>query len=103
MAKQTRICRVCGAEYQACNSIKPGDNKFNWREVACSPECGQKYFQAVMEARGEIPASRKAPKTRRTKMTEPKEEISPIEVQPIQDGTVVHEDSIGDVTQVSDE
>lgn len=51
MAKRTKICRVCGAEYPACNSAKTGSAKFNWREVACSPECGLKYLNAVNEAR----------------------------------------------------
>lgn len=51
MPKQKKICRVCGAAYEACRSIKTGDTAFNWREVACSPECGTVYLQNVMAAR----------------------------------------------------
>jgi len=46
-----KTCRVCGAEYTACNSAKTGSPVFNWREVACSPECGLKYLKAVTDAR----------------------------------------------------
>lgn len=51
MPKQTKTCRVCGKEYEACRSIKTGDTVFNWREVACSPECGKEYFQRIMTSR----------------------------------------------------
>lgn len=51
MPKQTKKCRVCGKEYEACRSIKTGDTVFNWREVACSPECGKVYLQRVMASR----------------------------------------------------
>lgn len=50
MPKRTMKCRVCGAEYEACTSIKAG-GPFNWREVACSPECGEIYLARVNEAR----------------------------------------------------
>lgn len=53
MPKQRKTCRVCGKSYEACQSVKSGDGVFNWREVACSPECGAIYFQRVMEARGQ--------------------------------------------------
>lgn len=52
MPKQKKTCRVCGKSYEACQSVKAGDGVFNWREVACSPECGAIYFQRVMKARG---------------------------------------------------
>lgn len=51
MPKQTKICRVCGATYEACQSVRTGSPVFNWREVACSPECGEIYLKRVMEAR----------------------------------------------------
>lgn len=51
MPKQKKICRVCGAQYEACRSVRAGNNVFNWREVACSPECGAAYFKRVMDAR----------------------------------------------------
>ena len=48
MAKATRICRVCGKEYAYCKTWV-SDNKFRYQDVACSPECGAKYF-AMIEA-----------------------------------------------------
>lgn len=49
MPKQVGVCRVCGKEYSVCRSSRLETNAFNWREVACSPECGMKYFQMVEE------------------------------------------------------
>lgn len=49
-----RKCRVCGKEYEACRTTKNAIGGFNWREVACSPECGEQYLRSVMEARGAI-------------------------------------------------
>lgn len=48
-----KICKVCGKEYEPCRSIRPTDSVFNWRVVACSPQCGQEYFRRVAEARGQ--------------------------------------------------
>ena len=52
MPKAMKICKVCGKEYEACHTPNPGI--FRWRDVACSPECAQKYIYEVMVARGEI-------------------------------------------------
>lgn len=52
-----RKCRVCGKEYEACRTPKTAVGGFNWREVACSPECGERYLRAVMEARGIVPST----------------------------------------------
>lgn len=49
MPKRTGVCRVCGREYQVCNTVYP--SAFNWREVACSPQCGEEYFRQVLKAR----------------------------------------------------
>lgn len=51
MPKLTKVCRVCGGTYEACRSIKTGSGVFNWREMCCSPECGQTYLQRVAESR----------------------------------------------------
>lgn len=48
MAKATRICKVCGKEYDYCKTWL-STNKFRYQDVACSPECGAKYF-ALIEA-----------------------------------------------------
>lgn len=51
MPKQTKTCRVCGAKYEACNSVRTGGKTFNWREVACSPECGMVYLDKITASR----------------------------------------------------
>lgn len=48
MAKGTRICKVCGKEYEYCKTWLNKD-KFRYQDVACSPECGAEYF-ALIEA-----------------------------------------------------
>lgn len=32
---------------------------FQWREVACSPECGEEYLRRVLESRGQLPKEEK--------------------------------------------
>ena len=54
MPKQTKICRVCGKTYEACNSQRTGSSVFNWKEVACSPECGTEYFKRVELSRNPV-------------------------------------------------
>lgn len=51
MPAENKVCRVCGKAYEACRSIKRTDNVFNWREVACSVECGFEYLSRVEAAR----------------------------------------------------
>ena len=72
MPKQTKICRVCGATYEACNSVRTGDKAFNWREVACSPECGMVYLEKIAASRSivEPVEEPKVTKASRKKMTE---------------------------------
>lgn len=48
MAKGIKRCKVCGKEYEYCKTWLSQD-KFRWQDVACSPECGAKYF-ALIEA-----------------------------------------------------
>lgn len=47
-----KVCKVCGKEYEPCRSLRQAGSVFNWRAVACSPQCGQEYFRQVEEARG---------------------------------------------------
>ena len=51
MKNMTKICRICGKEYKACKTQLSNRDKFNWRAVACSPECGREYFRRVLEER----------------------------------------------------
>lgn len=54
MAKLTKRCRVCGKEFEACRSLRVGSTVFNWREVACSPECGVEYLRLIDASRGKV-------------------------------------------------
>lgn len=54
MPRATKICRVCGKEYKACSTPNTIE-AFRWQDVACSRECGEAYFRAVMAAREETP------------------------------------------------
>ena len=51
MANGTKICRVCGKEYLACTTNRLTPGVFRWKDVACTPECGQEYFRRIMESR----------------------------------------------------
>lgn len=49
----TKICRVCGKEYEACFTQRKGIS-FRWQDVACCPEHGAQYLHDVLVARGEL-------------------------------------------------
>lgn len=44
-------CRVCGKDYTPCKSARYNPDAFNWREVSCSPDCGQVYLERVIASR----------------------------------------------------
>ncbi|MGN1154790.1 MAG: hypothetical protein ACI4TK_01290 [Agathobacter sp.] len=46
-------CRVCGKDYTVCKNAarNPKSKTFRWQEVACSPECGSKYFEQIEMSR----------------------------------------------------
>ena len=48
MAKGTRICRICGKEYEYCHSVKIWDGVNRWQDIACCPEHGAQYFAEVL-------------------------------------------------------
>lgn len=68
-----RKCRVCGKEYEACRTSKKDVGGFNWKEVACSPECGAEYLRLVREARNPAPKAkqRRTPKVKEVIHEEP--------------------------------
>ncbi len=68
-----RKCRVCGKEYEACRTNKKDVGGFNWKEVACSPECGAEYLRLVQEARNPAPKmkQRRTPKVKEIRHEEP--------------------------------
>lgn len=49
MARATRICKICGKEYDYCRTET--NNKFRWQDVACCPEHGAEYFKRIEESR----------------------------------------------------
>lgn len=51
MRNNTEPCRVCGKHFVPCGKSSAEIGAFNYREVACSPKCGEIYLQRVMEAR----------------------------------------------------
>lgn len=53
MPTGTRICKVCGNEYEYCRTLYPDNGIYRWQDVACCAEHGSIYFARVMEARGE--------------------------------------------------
>jgi len=50
MAKETKVCRVCGDTYEACRTSKV-TNTFRWQDVSCSPECGAEYLRRIKLSR----------------------------------------------------
>lgn len=51
MSYNTAPCRVCGKDFIPCGKSSAEIGAFNYKEVACSPECGQEYLRRVLEGR----------------------------------------------------
>lgn len=85
MPKQTKICRVCGNTYEACNSSRSGGNTFNWREVACSQECGAEYFKRIELSRN--------PKKEIRTLSKKKKHIEECAIAPSEFDVMNHEDN----------
>ena len=51
MATRIDSCRICGKTFTPCNKTSAALGAFNYREIACSPECGKQYFKRVLESR----------------------------------------------------
>lgn len=51
MATHTIPCRVCGKMFVPCNKPSAVIGAFNYRSIACSPECGTEYLRRVQAAR----------------------------------------------------
>lgn len=54
MTNKTASCRVCGKQFIPCNKSSAEIGAFNYREVACSQECGQEYLKRVLAARNPV-------------------------------------------------
>ena len=72
MPKTTKKCKVCGKEYEYCKTWL-NTNRFRYQDVACSPECGAKYFEQIAISRGEAAKS------------EPEQTEAPAKVKPFSD------------------
>lgn len=51
MATRSIPCRVCGKMFTPCNKTSGALGAFNYREIACGPECGAEYLRRVQAAR----------------------------------------------------
>lgn len=68
MNKGTRICKVCGKEYEYCKTNKVSDNIFIGKDVACCQEHAEIYFERVKKARaGEVSDSEENNMNKETK------------------------------------
>lgn len=56
MAKEIKVCRVCGNRYEACRTSKVS-NTFRWQDVSCSPECGAEYLRRIKLSREGVSVS----------------------------------------------
>ena len=59
MARGINVCRICGKEYPYCNTPNPG-GVFRYQDVACCPEHGAQYLEAILRSRGELPEQTKS-------------------------------------------
>lgn len=55
MAKGMKTCKVCGKEYEYCNTVT--NDRFRWQDVACCKEHAMEYFALVAAARAGDTAS----------------------------------------------
>lgn len=103
MPKQIKTCRVCGAKYEACNSARSGNKAFNWREVACSPECGMVYLDKIAASRSIVEPVEEAAVMRfhrKKKIETPKPELEQaVEVEAVPAETEVAEPEDIEVTE----
>lgn len=57
MAKATKICKVCGSEYEYCHTVRRVPGVFRWQDVACCPEHGSTYLARIAASRATEPPS----------------------------------------------
>lgn len=53
MSTATRICKVCGKEYEYCHTLRRVDGIFRYQDVACCPEHGSIYLAEIEASRAE--------------------------------------------------
>lgn len=57
MAKGIRVCKVCGAEYEYCHTVRRKSGIFRWQDVACCPEHGRQYLEEITASRSDATAA----------------------------------------------
>lgn len=62
MSTSTLKCKICGKEYNPCATANRSSIS-RWQDVACCPEHGAEYFEAVLAARSRDKAKREAVNT----------------------------------------
>lgn len=55
MSKATKICKVCGKEYEYCHTQRTVPGVFRYQDVACCPEHGSIYLSRVIASRTDSP------------------------------------------------
>lgn len=82
MATATKICKVCGKEYEYCHTIRRVDGIFRYQDVACCPEHGSIYLQRVIASRAEdtepVKKAKKPAKPKETHTPDTTGEQSPV-------------------------
>lgn len=79
MQKALKTCKVCGKQYEACFSVYVGNNVYRWQDVACCPEHGAEYFEAVERSRR--PADQNPPADVEAEITDQVETESIVEAE----------------------
>lgn len=57
MATATKKCKVCGAEYEYCHTVRRVAGVFRWQDVACCPEHGSIYLAKIEASRSAQPVA----------------------------------------------
>jgi len=89
MAKGTRICKVCGKEYEYCKTWLSTD-KFRYQDVACSPQCGAKYFAEIEASRAKESVDK--PEKKQPKKMAAESQVKEKEVKVTKDESVITDD-----------
>lgn len=57
MATGKKVCKICGKEYECCQTNRRVEGVFRWQDVACCVEHGQEYLDQILKSRTEtVPA-----------------------------------------------
>ncbi len=51
MATGTKVCKICGKEYECCQTNRRVEGVFRWQDVACCVEHAQEYLDLIVKSR----------------------------------------------------